>query len=58
MRYCMSAWSFAEYSFSTWPATTLESFLSMHVMNYIVGASVGLQGEAEACRVYVLDACG
>jgi hypothetical protein len=28
----MSAGSFAEYSFSTWPATTLESVLTMHVV--------------------------
>jgi hypothetical protein len=28
----MSAGSFAEYSFSTWPATTLESVLIMQVV--------------------------
>jgi hypothetical protein len=28
----MSAGSFAEYSFLTWPATTLESVLTMHVV--------------------------
>jgi hypothetical protein len=28
----MSVGSFAEYSFSTWPATTLESILTMHVV--------------------------
>ena len=32
VRYCMSAGSFAEYSFSTWPATTLESVLTMQVV--------------------------
>ena len=32
VRYCMSTGSFAEYSFSIWPATTLESVLIMHVM--------------------------
>jgi hypothetical protein len=31
VRYCMSAGSFAEYSFSTWPTTTLESVLTMQV---------------------------
>jgi hypothetical protein len=32
VRYCMSVGSFAKYSFSTWPATTLESVLTMHVV--------------------------
>jgi hypothetical protein len=32
VRYCMSAGSFVEYSFSTWPATTLESVLIMQVV--------------------------
>jgi hypothetical protein len=32
VRYCMSEGSFAEYSFSTWPATTLESVRTMHVV--------------------------
>jgi hypothetical protein len=32
VRYCMSAGSFAEYSFSTWSTTTLESVLIMHVV--------------------------
>jgi hypothetical protein len=32
VRYCMSTGSSAEYSFSIWPATTLESVLIMHVV--------------------------
>jgi hypothetical protein len=32
VRYCMSTGSFAEYSFSIWPTTTLESVLIMHVV--------------------------
>jgi hypothetical protein len=32
VKYCMSAGSFAEYSFSTWPTMTLESVLIMHVV--------------------------
>jgi hypothetical protein len=32
VRYCISTGSLAEYSFSIWPVTTLESVLMKHVV--------------------------
>jgi hypothetical protein len=32
VRYCISTGSLVEYSFSIWPAMTLESVLMMHVV--------------------------